>query len=351
MSPRRVVGGVALLWAAIAAAYLPPDPGDPDPWWQAFVSSERMFERRMRGNLQLELQALALLEHRDIALAGMQEIGPGLSLHVDPAVPARLDSAIRATLAGALPPAADIRFTAGVGVFVDTATERLGVGTIPPLRHPRTHYLSPATTDGRTCLTVTAIGSDIRDEVLALPPGAPLLSPYRETDLLGPCGFYLRFGPPSPAVARWIWEGAVEPDPVLGARCGRGDATACTLQLFRGARAPSPWGPERFSVRGGDLSGTVPRFNRVDHGFLTTVLDSVGTEAFARFWRGTPVPAAFRDVAGVTMEEWLRLHTTSRGPGGRSPTVVSMRELLAALAAGVAAMAAAAGFAARREGG
>lgn len=180
--------------------------------------------------------------------------------------------------------------------------------------------------------------------------------------LLGPCAYYEAFGPPGPAVDRWLrargwafgqrnswnraeqWrllvEGRFPGDmrPVadtlahesLGigaARCATGDVEQCQKSVLEsGPSEFAPvWGAGFMSANGlPTVAGARQRWlGPADDMLLSEMVRTLGPERFAAFWRSDKEPAqAFKDAAGVSIGEWTRdWMQREYGKQTRGPTV------------------------------
>jgi len=317
--------GLGASCVIVAVAYLPPKglPSRYEPPWYWVPVWE------LRASLEQEFEALSLLERRDHGLPRLAEEPSGAWLFVDPALPSNLDSAIRAVVGRDAPPfeRRDSTVRIAAAVFLDTVTQREGFRLNPTRQAPRLRYIiTPSRTDGTTCLTISTVGSDIRDAWLDPDPDRPPGVPYSTETLFGPCHYLRAFGAPSPSVEEWILAGAFQPSSPLQARCLKGETVACRFLLFRPESVRHTGGiAGTFGVLGGER-GSLPRFNSLDRAFFTHVIDSVGVDRFARFWTGSDdVETNFQRHIGkpidVAVREWLE----SRRPNvDRETTVVSL---------------------------
>ena len=242
----------------VAVAYLPPKgwPSryQPEWYWQPV--------RELRTSLWLEFEALSLLERRDHALPRLAEESSGAWLYVDPALPSNFDSAIRDVVGRDAPSfeRRDSTVRIGAAVFLDTVTQREGFRLNPTRQAPRLRYIiAPSRTDGTTCLTISTVGSDIRDVWLDPDPDRPPGVPYSTESLFGPCHYLRAFGAPSPSVEEWILAGAFQPSSPLQARCLKGETVACRILLFGPESVRRAAGVAgRLGVLGGER-GSLPR--------------------------------------------------------------------------------------------
>jgi hypothetical protein len=167
---------------------------------------------------------------------------------------------------------------------------------------------------------------------------------WKRTEILGPCGFYARYGMPSTTIQRWMQGpgGALaierserervlgtdaEPASLFGRRnevgtrtlelegCTVGHASACAATLF--SESSESWDRvEPFEAQ--IIAAGVPLLDGrpIQRGTYSLVevssarmLDAVerrfGAEAFARFWHSDqPVAEAFTSAFGVSPESW-----------------------------------------------
>lgn len=160
--------------------------------------------------------------------------------------------------------------------------------------------------------------------------------------VLGPCRFFARYGPPGPAIARWLETGGyalagarpttiTEPSPLSrgllgrrpgytipsldGERCVAGHESACAAAVLTPAPMPAPalYGyipVGLFLMHEGPVAympdATTPRpFHGLSRGFLAELEASFGADRFGRFWASEgDMATAFAASFGVPVGPW-----------------------------------------------
>ena len=211
LSNRHLIAAAVAVCAFIAVTKLPPESGGRNP--RPRQAPELVVQNRARARLRDAREKLALLERRDSALV-MAARSP-VAAHGRPrtfyggdipqGLRTRLDSVLHRELAGIRTPLA----ASPVIVFFATDTATRGGDGLPAPSHTQwieAHYVLPAATDGRTCISIVRIGgAALNDRTrrygrlmsdIALDAAAG--------KLLGPCAYIGAYGPPGPAVDRWM---------------------------------------------------------------------------------------------------------------------------------------------------
>jgi hypothetical protein len=307
MRTSRLILITAAACTGIAAAYLPPSGTDPWEQWRRMRSAERDFARRMGTNLYNARLALTTLQFRDSTLENAAPYLRGVDVFVDPEVPEGLALHAKALIRdsiGGLAASPEVPFT--IGFLHDTNRTRDGFQTFPPQRIPVTFHHLPDT-NRPSCLTVTTIGGDIKKGIVERREGEPIRSPYRLPELIGPCVLYARFGLPSHNMRNWLANGGVNHNSTLMARCSKGERIACGNVLTKDFSGElSPYGPDIFSIRGGESRGEVPRFNRSDLAFFDRMEKEFGPDAVQAIWIDpNPLTIAFQSATGADLADWF----------------------------------------------
>jgi hypothetical protein len=329
--------------------------------------------RRIEVQVQSAERFLEILELRD-SVVGTASSGSGLRvLTVDERIPEQT----RQVLAGAIQPRL-------AQVATDTAVQLAVLIRLSAPDFGVVHVV-PEVTDGRTCIATIHLN---RAQSEAIRQGRGL-SPYTLTRIrregLGVCGFYAAFGLPGRHVANWLEQWAYLPardldwnaDPLaaggplvssLGAGRAvppmrRGDLTflgcaAGDLGRCREAIDSRP-GEDRLPVRWADfrppgISATGGRFewrSREPLGpwtdaYLGDMVGHFGRETFRRFWTSNDsLRVAFAAATGENLDEWTMRWARSyigtpasgnRVPFGSAASAVVLTGVLVAAAAGFA---------------
>lgn len=336
-------------------------------WWanqfgHANAAILRIADQRLSGASQtlrvLELRD-SLLRENPVTHTARIEFDGAWPPAAEAALSAAFDSVVRASPAA---PDVDIRLVIVLR------------GETPSNLHPSgIWFLTPAATDGQTCL-VQAYPQRWNVEGLQNADERPPADNRRTVlDMLGPCLFYKAFGRPGPLVEQWLQ--------ATGYRFALGDwsddrgrfedtagmaqsATALAL-LRRLLNIDRPWTP-RVSLED-RACAHLPRQCRgllnVEPSALSTIgrtpfgprgwrdesewlmsglVRAMGFARFQRFWRSPLAPAqAFAETMGMPLEQWTsqwfraRLTRPRFGPViPATPAVLGLA--LAALALGAA---------------
>jgi hypothetical protein len=213
-----------------------------------------------------------------------------------------------------------------------------------------TTFLPDSTVEGR-CLSILRVPVPIDGRTPAN-YRHDLLAPETIGALVGPCLYFSTFGPPGPAVARWLRDGGWrfahitdwnEAPPGLsssiqrfgvgaarrasprfeyeprrwtttnGLACLAGEAGRCASAVLRPGRSAQDtlWGQHVVSTIGAD-----ERLFRVPRGrtllgpsegwLLSEMVRSLGPQQFAAFWRSQQsVGDAFRSATHTTLDAWV----------------------------------------------
>jgi len=370
-----VLGGATLAVAAWPTPRTGTRFGEPTP----AILSRRIIDRADR-KLTLATRALTVLQQRDASLHGRAS-GSSITFHGHLPVAAQqaLAEAFDSVLVEIQPRSANV--VVRVVVIADSARRAVDdPGGI--------WYLSPAATDGRTCLVLRYVDVFAFGSVAAAARRSRLENRDGMRQLIGLCSFYAAFGPAGPNVERWLreqnflsaqeanWErgrppiDALRPEYIRDATgrttlsigdflvalsaglqgppdratirqraCAHGDLGRCAdFVLHPAVMAAPPLGPDYSVAATGDWQPTwiEPRW------FLADAVRWAGGERFARFWRSPlPLDSAFADAMGMPLDRWTsdwlrsRYSRTRFGPGVPTATWI-LGVLMAGLAAFVA---------------
>lgn len=365
MSVGRWIAIAALTCLALAAAYLPPQPGAhpyeaPDPTGpQArlnLINRTYSRARELTSDLRLRDSVGRLIRAAGSRLPALEVITKGL-------------------------PTDEVR-----RAFRDAVTEvwersgpapgsRLIVLFDVTRRSAETpKYVLPSALDGRTCvasLTHEWVVAWLRN-VRRVPPGTNLL-PWLRDRALGPCLYYGAFGEPGPHIQAWLEERAFRiansgewdtPPPTISLRdpsitmrevvasdmsfdalsCTDGNAARCRVAVLfatndgvyrRHDRDPRSAGVFRRAYW--------PRSFAIDDRYLASLVHEMGRDRFGRFWRSPqPVDSAFLAAFGQPLEQWTarwaRAFMPDMPPFGPAPRpLAAVSALLLALGAVAAA--------------
>ena len=363
---RHWLAGVGVGCAFIAASLLPPPERIPEAPFTT-ESAEAIHAARIAGELRRVDDRLRVLEQRDAVAKAVRDrpAPPGQpALHVAGAVPPEVRAAVAEVVAEQW---ARLQPTSGIGLAVWVAMD-----TTDTWRShvPDVNYILPAAFDGRTCVALVRVSpfADGRRVVEAL-RGAQRFGDVGRARLLGPCAYYVAFGEPGAAMARWL--GAtrhrsarvLDPghSPARGGYQGRGMRSAFGLSdlgLYYGADvnvlACARGSRARCEAAALDTTGAVPerRWSRAivmpgsdrraapwigarnKEWMLSDMVHDLGRERFGQLWRSPrPVPEAFAAAAGEPLGEWTHRWMVARYGGAGAEGGLGLRTL--AMSAGV----------------
>lgn len=370
MSGWRWTAIAALTCLALAAAYLPPQPGKSDysRRWGSFAEKARVdvVNRAYHRTEDLIKQS----RFRDSISALLRRSGPQMGdVHV--------------VIRGSLADMSQREFRAAVEqvwrragaapgarllVLLDVATHRAYWPT----------YVLPPALDGRTCVASLTLDWNVAWLRRGGRARGTNLQPWL-VEALGPCLYYGAFGQPGPQIEAWLqersfkvantadWTAAqptvsVREDPHMWDALVSEmsfDALACTDgRLSRcGNAVKHPFNEEGIALQSrGTIDGVVrrtfwPRNFPVDDHYLAALVHEMGRDRFGQFWRSTAsVDSAFAAAFGQPMDQWTahwaRAFVPDLPPFGPAPrlSAVFFGFALAAIA-----VAAAAAFVTRRQ--
>jgi len=372
MAPRLSywVGGALAGCALVAVAYLPPQPPHEVPE-KILRAPEHMVTQRIRSRLATAVWAWQTLERRDSLLEVARRRGlldeDGVVLMVESGLP----PSVGEVLAGVLhEPDSVLRANGAMGpllvaVLLDTVRVTDGLRSGTPWG-TRVTYVLPAATGGPACIAVMTIGTWAARMILSgqfTPVQMRRYTPAAQ--IVGPCAYALRFGPPGPAVREWLAENQylqaqdpqwiTERDPVPltpGVRaptemvwwwwhdtpielssCAAGNHKSCREAVLgkRAYRTEKEILERQAFARSIIPPGVAPqqRYWSIRHPlgwssgmFLSDLLNDRGEESFARFWRSElPLDSAFGEAMEIPMEQWTerwaqaQIGIPERGPG------------------------------------
>ncbi len=359
LTTRHWILATLLGCALVVAAYLPPTVSQR---WLALEAAKRRdpetaAQTRAASHLRDNVERWIVLSERDSLLsqsrrAGLKEdAAPKLILRGDasPEARRRLNEIVQSVWSKMAGNGSGVRFRfVGVTLRSDIVT---GAGDLANALQDW-YTLLPSVTDGRTCVAVVP---DLRvaDSLLT--------RSWWKGNMRGtvaaaaaPCALYAVFGPPGPAVGRWLearsFSLAAEPDWALGGFSGPGaywwDPYQEDPQQLQG-RLPSiftrivgelPPGyyasPDGAACASGDLArcrhavlDSVPIAGDVQpplkgiirhwrwwgwdnwryfgRSYVSDLIREMGPDRFRRFWTSSlPVDSAFAQAMGLPMEEW-----------------------------------------------
>ena len=316
LTVQRWIAVAALGCAALALAYLPPQPSNSVETAVAYRTLEKRRVDRLNEAYEATRGELTSLRFRDSlrrALKAPRRDTNSVEVAFRVQLPTQSSALVRAAaqrLWKRLDPVPGSRL-----VFI------LGTG-----RSWRASYVLPSVLDGRTC--VAAIPLDRYVEWLKnrnTDERGTNLQPWLSS-AAGPCLYYGAFGRPGRAIEAWLVAHGMRPAyiadwsspiPTLGTNedpnryeyqlynasfdalaCGDGRTSRCTAALM------DHTGPNR-SVEGFVLrsywTGSFPG----EHYYLATLVREMGRDRFGNFWRSTKsVDAAFVDAFGQPIDKW-----------------------------------------------
>lgn len=367
---RHWIAIAALGCAAVAVAYLPPDPGSSDPRFPA-EGQRRTALTSIETALRRANQLSVILRERDEALALLHRAPRSARspVFVDAGRARRFERYIVDAAATLAP--LDSAITLAVSLVPNQAVTREGQS----LFFNRLWYAFPEGTDGRTCLVIVPEGTLAR-----------LGEQNAASSLLGPCAFYAAFGQPGPGIEAWLaavnyypaqeadWVSARprSPDPtaddlskltlpqllesglMFAARQGMSlPAAGCAAgrrERCNAALGVTPW-YRRFldeahtADKPGWLGGTSDQ-----SWYLADLVREMGRDRFGRFWR-SPLPrdSAFVEVYDMPIEEWTHRWLAERHPDVLVGPAIRVTSALLGLVASAMLVAGGAYYAARRQ--
>ncbi len=316
----------------VAIAYLPPEPNEyasDDRVW--YLAADRRV--RLRDYLRMTRARLYQIELRDSLVARVsQESGrfqTGPLLLIDPGLPAAIRDSIRAVserpLARLQSTPAMYRLVVAIGAR-DPAGPWSGPGGV--------RYLLPEATGGGTCIVSLGLRRDLSEEDLL----RSLSFVARRYAVLGPCAFYVAFGPPGSQIEAWLeatdhmparstgW--TVDASPIgplqheerqfrawrrLGLyACASGSRYNCRAGVLDPEALYRYRGWSLASDRQREPGILTPRypsysllFGTSTDRWLSDLLVDMGRERFAAFWTSrAAVDSAFVEAFGVDLEDW-----------------------------------------------
>lgn len=354
---RHWIAIAALGCAAVAVAYLPPDPGSSDPRLPA-EEQRRTALSSIESALRRANQLSVILRERDEALALLHR-APGSArspVFVDAGRARRFERYIVEAAATLAP------LDSAVTLAVSLVPNESVTGEGQRLFFNRLWYAFPEGTDGRTCLVIVPEGT-----------AQSIGEPNDASSVLGPCAYYAAFGQPGPGIEAWLatvnyypaqeadW---VSPRPrhpgpsaddlseltlpqLLGggltfatrqgislpaAGCAAGRRERCTAAL-----SVAPW-YRRFldEPHTADKPGWLGASSDQSW-YLADLVRDMGRDRFAQFWRSSlPRDSAFAQAFGMSVEEWTHQWLVQRYPDVRvGPAIRVTSVLLGFLAAGM----------------
>ena len=361
LSDRHLIAAAVAVCAFIAVTKLPPESGRRNR--RAHQTPEILVQNRAKDRLRTARAKLALIERRDSALAlaarrpapSHDSVRVVYGRDIPQGLRERLDSVLQRELAGIRTP---LTAAPMVILFVTDTGSREADGLPAPSRSQwiDAEYVLPAATDGRTCVSIVRIGGAALNDRTRR--NGRLLSEIAldETagELLGPCGYIAAYGPPGPAVGRWLARSSYRV--ALRSPAPGTDSLRSSKPTFRGDRETivevilrrTGWSPQRdwlhpdvVACAGGDDgrclaaldaddadSGMVrppalirsfgapydreapagrSRLMGAEVWLLASLHDGAGPEAFARFWTSAlPVDSAWASATGTPLSTSAR---------------------------------------------
>ena len=353
---RRWIAAAALTCAAVAVAYLPPDPSPALPVW-----AERAQRRTALSGIEWALRRASSLEaflnQRDRALSLLR----------------RQPRTARPTVLGGLSGSA-ASVTEAVAAIVPRDTSiAIAIAVAPNetmtrggrrIYSNRIWYAFPNATDGRTCLVIVPRAF------------AGARSPSEIYRILGPCAFYAAFGQPGQGIEAWLHavnyhpaqEGDWNSPRLPPGRLSIADFSEVTMPQLLGGGAvfatrqgislaaagcaagrPDRCGPaldmNPWYVRFVDQPHSAdkpawPGASSDQSWYFADLVRDRGHERFARFWR-SPLPrdSAFAQAYGLSIEDWTQHWLAGRHPDVRVGPAIRLSSVLLGLlfAAGLVA--------------
>ena len=357
MAPRLRywVGGAVLACALFAVAYLPPRPPHQPPE-RIPRAPEEVVAQRVGSRLAAAVWAWQTLERRDSLLDLARRRGlldeDGVVLMVESGLPATVGEILEGIIHT---PDSVLRSNGAVGpllvaVLLDTVRVTDGVRSGTPWGTHLT-YLLPQATDGRACMAILTIGTWAARMIFSNQLTPLQIRRYTSpSQIVGPCAYALRFGPPGPAVEEWLsgsqylaaqdprWTTAPDAVPLTpGVRqpgdwawwwyrgtpielsgCAAGNYESCRDAVYgkRIYRTEKEMMERQAFARSVIPPGVAPqqRYWSIRHPlgwssgmYLSDLLSDQGEERFARFWRSElPLDRAFSEATDMSLEEWTQ---------------------------------------------
>jgi hypothetical protein len=365
----RWIAAAALGCLALAAAYLPPEPGVEWTPVTAPSGEEARLQRVTRALARVHDQ-LSQLRFRDSLRSAVSAAG---SRGAD----------VEVVIRGPLPEASRRTFRTAVERVWRRAAPASGARLLvlldPVKRASAPLYVLPGALDGRTCaasLTLDYHVGWLRREA-ATAAGTNLEAWLVEE--IGLCLFYGAFGRPGPSIEAWLversftvaatadWDAA--PRSVSARESPQMpyilfsnmsfDALACIDGQLPRCRSAVAYGesegvlshPRVPRVTGVARRTFWPRSFALDEHYLAALVRDMGRERFAAFWRSPgPIDSAFQSAFGQSVESWTagwaRAFVPDLPPLSPAPRPIAV---VLALALGAIAVAASAAVVMRRQ--
>lgn len=366
---------VGLTCLALAAAYLPPQPGR-----EAYARPEDELGAAVRLNLvnrvyERTRRQLADLRFRDSLRAAVRRAGSQLA-DVEVVIRGGLPEASRRELRVAVERVWQ-RTQAAPGTRLLVL---LDVPSVSQRWHPPS-YVLPSAIDGRTCAASLMLNwnvSWLRNQVTT--ERGTNLQPWL-IDALGPCLYYGAFGQPGPRIEAWLrdrsfkiansadWDAAPptvslrdEPHMVdmiisdmsfdaLG--CADGQLPRCREAVMHASYESGFRLNPESGIAGVVRQAYWPRSFAADDHYLAALVKDMGHDRFGRFWRSTSsvdsaFVSAFDQPIEVWTAQWARKFAPELPPFGPAPRPIAAIFGLAMVAIAIAATAA---FVMRRQVG
>lgn len=352
-----------LLACALAALALLP-PREPRDRWKPPVP--RMDQQAAR-QLEMASATLQRLLLRDSLLSVIRSrpvfADDSLGMLFPPRFPAQAENVVRGLLGPSWSATVDgtphVRML--VALVVDTtprSPDSLPYRRYVPISTRGTDLL-PVATDGHTCISVVALGTnDARRIDSTGAPGGDFISWLRREGI-GACAYFGAFGMPGIEVRDWLARRQFDPvrdagwnvDPLATAAkamritrwwnvnldlvgCAAGDLGRCRATLWKAADADRRGvGSAEF-----DVPGVVPYIGYRSDSYLADMVAHFGRERFQRFWTSdAPVEQAFEAAMGEPIEryteQWARARIGIPDVGAPTRAVPALLAVVASLVA------------------